>query len=1507
MGLCVLRTVHPFIVAAAGLLSGCGDAGSTAGPAAPSRPASISIAPASVTLTALADTAQLTATVLDQNETPMQGVAVVWATSDGSVATVSAGGTVTAVWNGNATITASVQGGGPSGSAQVTVAQEVATVRVTPNADTLRALGDTARLTGRALDANGHVVQDATLGWSSSDEAVVSVDGSGLVTAAGNGRATVTAQSGPVAGSADFTVEQQATAVQISPADTTLYALGDTVRLTAAGVDANGNAVGDDAERFTWISTDETVVTVNASGLATAMGSGSATIRATGEVSGTSASAEVTVAQRVTEIRLSPTPDTLRALEDTVRLSASASDANGRAAEVAEIVWSSGDTTVARVDTTGLVTAAGNGTTDVRAMSGNVAARVGVTVVQRALEMRVTPSADTLWVAGDTLRLDAAVVDANGHPLAATGSTLHWSSSDASVARVDGTGLVTAVAEGRADITVRSEETAFSGTATVWVYMPGERDILIAFYNATNGPHWLRNDNWLTDAPLDSWHGVETDGQGRVTGLDLLLNRLTGRLPPELGSLRNLRVISLTHNSLTGSIPREMGRLQSLESIRLGNNRITGEIPRELGDLANLENLVLSGNGMAGAIPPELGNLRKLRWLDLGQNPIAGDIPPELGSLSELLGLHLDLTRLSGAIPPSFGGLANLRELDLSRNRLTGAIPFELAALSRLRLLNLFGNQLSGRIPPELGQLANVTELYLSSNDLTGPIPPELANLSKLTHLIIWGNRLVGSIPPELGQLGNLQVLAMGRNELTGLVPPELGNLERLHSLSLHENELTGPIPLSFVDLNLDVFVWQDTQLCAPLAPTFQTWLNSIQDLNGGPGCFVDALKALYEAGGGTSWTRSDNWLTDEPVSSWHGVTMDDEGRITAIDLSSNGLAGTLPVELGALANLVRLDLRDNQLAGQIPAELGEPAALEELYLSRNRFEGSIPGQLGNLSELTSLYIDQNRLAGALPGTLTELARLTDFRWNGSGACAPGVGWFQTWLGSLANHTGGTTCSAAVRLSVSAAHVNQAAQDLAGGVPLIAGRKGLLRVFATADQANDYQPGARAEFFLEGRQIHRSEMQLESTRGIPEDLDPRQPPDQSFHVEVPANVLVPGVEVVVEIDPDSVVPRASGGVDRFPAQGRQALDVWSTPHMALTVVPVLETADPDSSVLEWVAGMEGEHPVIDYVTSVLPVGDYTVAVREPYVRSPIPLSGFQDWWDFLLEITLLRHMENGRGYYYGAIARRRGGISGIATTSGFVSAGRLNTGTMAHELGHNMSLKHAPCGLLFDADPRFPQSDGTIGAWGYDARSGDMVPPSTRDVMSYCDPAWISAYHFDKALRYRQDGGAAPSSSLVAGAERARRLLLWGGLSPEGELRLEPAFLLEAQVKVPSGAGPYRLEGFGPDGTQEFSLAFALEENDLGGGSFLFAIPFEQEWRGSLQRIVLTGPEGAVELSGEVAVPPVAIALDYATGRLRSVLRGEDAATLANTAADGLGTGRHQVLISHGLPWRMPN
>ena len=132
--------------------------------------------------------------------------------------------------------------------------------------------------------------------------------------------------------------------------------------------------------------------------------------------------------------------------------------------------------------------------------------------------------------------------------------------------------------------------------------------VLVALYNATDGPSWSNTNswNWLSDAPLEEWHGVTTDDSGGVTELRLSHNRLSGNIPAKLGSLSNLKVLELSHNQLSGEIPPELGSLPNLEELDLSNNKLNGEMPPELGSLPNLRVLVLSYNELSGEIPPEL-------------------------------------------------------------------------------------------------------------------------------------------------------------------------------------------------------------------------------------------------------------------------------------------------------------------------------------------------------------------------------------------------------------------------------------------------------------------------------------------------------------------------------------------------------------------------------------------------------------------------------------------------------------------------------------------------------------------------------------------------------------------------------------------------------------------------------------------------------------------------------------------------------------------------------------
>ena len=203
-----------------------------------------------------------------------------------------------------------------------------------------------------------------------------------------------------------------------------------------------------------------------------------------------------------------------------------------------------------------------------------------------------------------------------------------------------------------------------------------EREALTALYNAACGEIWYYNENWLSDAPLGDWYGVATDSQGFVIELDLWDNRLSGRIPPELGSLSNLSYLGLGINQLNGEIPPELGNLPNLSYLELTSNELSGEIPSELGSLSNLRGLGLSGNYLSGEIPPELGSLSNLTYLSLGGNELSGEIPPELGSLSNLTYLDLGYNRLRGKAPPELGGLSNLTELHLGGNWLIrGCVP----------------------------------------------------------------------------------------------------------------------------------------------------------------------------------------------------------------------------------------------------------------------------------------------------------------------------------------------------------------------------------------------------------------------------------------------------------------------------------------------------------------------------------------------------------------------------------------------------------------------------------------------------------------------------------------------------------------------------------------------------------------------------------------------------------------------------------------------------------------
>ena len=1072
----------------------------------------------------------------------------------------------------------------------------------------------------------------------------------------------------------------------------------------------------------------------------------------------------------------------------------------------------------------------------------------------------VVPQNTELSVRGATVQLRAQVRDQKARVM--SGVAVSWASGNPSVATVDESGLVTAGDNGTATITAAVG--SVSGRATVVVLESPDRAVLLEFYDALGGPNWVNAENWLTDMPMGDWYGVDTDDNGRVVSL-----RLRGRWDSDAG-------VSITHG-LSGSIPPGVGSLGNLANLDLGYNDLTGTIPTELGNLANLRRISFTRNNLTGVIPSELGNLERLTVLALGGNAFGGEIPPELGNLASLSELYLWQNNLTGPIWSRLGSLTNLTDLYLSDNHLAGPIPSELGNLANLTSLSLWGNELTGPIPTELGNLARLTELYLSDNNLSGAIPPELGNLTGLTELYLWGNDLTGPIPAELGRLANLTELYLGRNELTGPIPPELGNLASMTELYLWENDLTGPIPAELGSLaNLTDLHLGDNELTGPIPPE----LGNLADLEG-----------LH--------------LRDNGLTGGIPVELANLDRAQTLSLAGNQLSGPIPPELGSLGNLESLNLASNGLSGTIPPEIGGLSRLEALFLDYNDLEGSVPPEFGSMSSLEELGLSFNGdLEGALPVELTELRKLDALVAGGTGLCAPADSAFQTWLAGIFRRR----IASCVEEAPAAAYLVQAVQSRQFPVPLVAGEKALLRVFVTGRQTNSAgMPTVRANFYFDGTGTHVEEIPGSSIP-IPTEVD-ESSLMSSANAEIPGHVVQAGLEMVIEVDPDETLDPELGVAKRIPETGSLQVDVQEMPPFDLTLIPFIWTETRDSSIVDLTRAMAadpGGHEMFGDMY-LLPIGEMRVTAHEPV------LSSRNSAFDLLRQTAAIRAMEGGAGHYMGMMGWPITGAGGVAYQPGRSNFSFPRPDIIAHELGHNLDLRHAPCGGAGGPDPSFPYPDGSSGAWGYDFRDGgQLVRPSTADLMSYCGPPdWISDYHFTNALRFRLSEAdsltlrAPPLASPAAGS-----LLLWGGIDPDGAPYLEPAFVVDAPASLPHSGGDHRLVGRTAAGAELFSLAFAMPEVADGDGSssFAFALPVRAGWEDDLAAITLDGPGGAVTLDGDTDLS-MAILRNPRSGQVRAILRDPPPESRVAAAAAPGGPGSAlEVLLSRGMPgaaaWR---
>ena len=912
-----------------------------------------------------------------------------------------------------------------------------------------------------------------------------------------------------------------------------------------------------------------------------------------------------------------------------------------------------------------------------------------------------------------------------------------------------------------------------------------------------------------------------------------------------------------------GVTANEQSRVTALN---LSENNLNGELPANLGDMAFLTELIVNGNAeLSGPIPFSLSDL-SIQQLQYGGTMLCSvrneDFQAWLNAIptrdGEFLACNEERSDLM-TLYEAMGG-ENWTESD---NWGTDAPLDQWHGISvddstgRVISINLNRNNLSGEIPPEIQYFPKLDTLRLDYNRLEGEIPAEIGELTGLKRMDIDGNPFTGGIPPELGKLVNLEELWIAGPQLTGSIPPEFGNLASLEILHLYDSpRIDGSIPEEFGKLtNLEVLDITATQI---------------------EGGLPESMAAL--------------------------------AKLRRILLYENELSDPLPSWLGQLDSLRTLWLSDNKIEGPIPPELGQIDSLAFLFLDNNKLAGPLPPELGNASELYRLWVQGNAdLSGPLPEGLTQLEELWELIAEDTGLCMPRTPAFRNWTESVYFKYRIRVCGGEAHAE---AYLIQSVQSREFPVPLVAGKEALLRVFVTSEEETGATiPPVRATFFVDGAEVHTEDIPAGASV-IPTEVQEGEL-DLSANVPIPAEVIQPGLEMVVEVDPDGTLDPNLGVSKRIPETGRSAVEVKAVPPLLLTLIPFVRTADNDRAAVSFVVNADADDEFFFPTRTYLPVGELEIIRHEAVTVDANSMREVRD------RVGAIRVMEDGIGHWMGLTATSIGSVSGIASFpfvtdsivwNGKAAASRLNAETVAHELGHNMSLFHVLCrGDEGGPDPSYPYEDGGSGVWGYDPRDGgSLVPPDRPDFMTYCDPTWVSDYYFSNALRFRlQD-----TLEVWRPPAASRTLLVSGGVSGDGEPWLDPAFVVDTRPVLPHAGGPWQLNGRRADGSELFSLSFQMVEvwDGEGGGAFTFALPVQPEWATELASLSVSGPSGSVEMT-QGSESPMAILRDPDTGAVRAIFTDLPSGPLARSTAGarapepGL-----DVMVSSGLPgaeaWR---